>query len=360
MAAVTVFLSTALGLSCVEVFFRLFYPQPVGASYRGWSNVPVHTPNFDFSNATSEFQMHTHFNSMGLRDREYSRKKPPNTYRILVLGDSITAALEVADSEVYTEILEASLNTPASATHCEVINAGISGFGTGDELRMFDYLGEILEPDLVIVQFSLINDLSENVYCRFYRVEGGRPVELYVPATTLPARIEEFLGRHSHLAQYIRMRVHGTWGEKGELLRHIAEHKERFHAFLYKNAGTAADFETGWQITFTYLDELQRRASRIGARTLLMVRPLDPDIQGVRKSSYPRDLLEAQAKAKGILFLDLTPAFVAKSKGNVHKYRFRNDSHWTPVGHRWAAEGLYQFIEEGVLGPTLEKHVPLP
>src|SRR5690606_14955859 len=129
-----------------------------------------------FHYETSEFEVSTTFNSWGLRDREYDRVKPPSTFRILVLGDSISEALQVQDEEVYTEILEADLNNSTSETRYEVINAAMSGFGTGDELQMLKYLGLDLAPDAVLLQMSLINDLSENLFCRWFSVEEGRVV----------------------------------------------------------------------------------------------------------------------------------------------------------------------------------------
>ena len=51
-------------------------------------------------------------NTKGLRDREYNSKKPKNTFRILVLGDSFTFGSCVEENETYPKVLENFLNTP--------------------------------------------------------------------------------------------------------------------------------------------------------------------------------------------------------------------------------------------------------
>jgi len=341
----TLLLLLLLGLGVSEAALRIFFPQPLGVSYTGAGELPIHTPDYDFHYMTDEFDIHTHFNSMGLRDREYASKKPPHTYRILVLGDSITEALQVEDREVYTEILEASLNTPASATRYEVINAGVSGYGAGDELKMYELLGASLDPDLVVVQVSLINDLSEDLFCRWYRVEDGRIFPIEEASGGPESRFEEFLGRHSHVAQILRHGFYVYFGKKSKRLKGIAAHKEKYHAFLYAGRGSEADFSSDWKVTFAYLEELHERVTQSGARFLLLIRPLDPDVQGLRKSEYPRNLIRAFCEERGIEILDLTPAFAEKSGGDISRVRFKKDSHWIPQAHRWAAESLYERVQ---------------
>ena len=45
-------------------------------------------------------------NSMGVRDREYDKKKPENTYRIIGLGDSVTFGANIDENETFLNILE--------------------------------------------------------------------------------------------------------------------------------------------------------------------------------------------------------------------------------------------------------------
>ncbi|MCA9425737.1 MAG: hypothetical protein KC994_11715 [Candidatus Omnitrophica bacterium] len=348
MALATIALSIVITLTVaflfLEITLRRFFPQPLGISYRSEMSIPVHTPNYTLHRKEPEFEITTTFNSLGLRDREYPIEKPAETERILVLGDSITAALQVADEEVYTEILEASLNRPESATHYEVINAGISGFGQGDELKMFEYVGKKLKPDIVLVQMSPINDLSENLYCRWYEIRDGKVHSLADIQPNWAVRLEEFLGRHSHFVQFLRGRLHAYFGDQGEHFQKIADHKRRYHDYLYANNGNKEDFAKDWDVTFAYLDELEERVEEGGAKFGVAIRPLDPDVQGIREDPYPRDLIIEHCQKHGVPWLDLTQPFRERAEGDLYRLRFRGDSHWRPEGHEWAAEEILQFL----------------
>lgn len=352
MAAITVLGSIAIVLTALEWTVRTFFPQPLGISYRSEMALPVHTPDHTMHRKTEEFEMTTTFNSLGLRDREIQVPKPEDVYRILVLGDSITAALEVDDEEVYTEILEASLNTPPSTTRFEVVNAGVSGFGQGDQLRMLKHLGEKVRPDWVLVQMSPINDLSENLFCRWYRVEQGKVVTLAEIPPGLAVRFEEWLGRHSQLAQWVRVRLHQMFGGRAEHFQRIETHKRIYHDFIYGAGGSEQDFEEDWKTTFAYLDALHVRSGELGAGFGVMIRPLDPDAAGTRNDPYPTNLILEYCRNNGIPCLDLTPTFRERANGDIHKFRFVDDSHWRPEGHRWAGEALLSFLGPEVGIPT--------
>ncbi|PYQ23833.1 MAG: hypothetical protein DMF81_07510 [Acidobacteria bacterium] len=55
-----------------------------------------------------------HFNSHGFRDYERTWEKPPNTYRILVLGDSYVEAFQVPLERAFPALLEVRLNAAGS------------------------------------------------------------------------------------------------------------------------------------------------------------------------------------------------------------------------------------------------------
>jgi lysophospholipase L1-like esterase len=347
MGLVTIVVGLLAVLAVLEIGLRLFYPQPIGVSSHETGGIPLHTPNYDFHYKTDEFDIRTRFNSMGLRDKDYSLEKPDGIYRIVVLGDSITEALQVKDDEVYTEVLEASLNAVENATTYEVLNLGMSGFGTADQLALWSDLGERLEADSVIVQMSLINDLSESLYCRWLRIdEEGQILPRQEFAKGWMGGLGEFVGRYSHLAQLLRHALRSQFGSNADRLEHIDEHKERYHALLYANKGSEFDFRDDWETTFLYLRKLRERVIRSDAGFLLLVRPLDPDVEGARDSLYPRDILFEFCGREEIEYLDLTPIFAEKSGGDILQVRFKIDSHWIPQAHRWAAESLLERFKD--------------
>jgi hypothetical protein len=117
--------------------------QRLAAGYDGWfAGVPVH------------------INSLELRDaREYALAKKPNTFRILVLGDSVTFGH--GSVHTYPELLEARLRAWRPEVDWQVWNAAVPGYNTSQELAHLLEVGGTFQPDLVIVGF-FENDLTDN------------------------------------------------------------------------------------------------------------------------------------------------------------------------------------------------------
>ncbi|MCA1629134.1 MAG: SGNH/GDSL hydrolase family protein [Acidobacteria bacterium] len=111
-----------------------------------------------------EGESYVQINSDGLRDREHSRRKPPDTFRVALLGDSYAEALQVPADAAFWRVLEANLRAcPAvGGREVEVINFGVSGYGTAQELltlrgKVWDYA-----PDLVMLAVTTNNDITDN------------------------------------------------------------------------------------------------------------------------------------------------------------------------------------------------------
>ena len=139
--------------------------QRLAAGYDGWfAGVPVH------------------INNLELRDtREYDLAKKPNTFRILVLGDSVTFGH--GSVHAYPELLEARLKTWRPDVDWQVWNAGVPGYNTSQELAHLLEVGRAFQPDLVIVGF-FENDLTDNQPLR----TPGRARRLATSALSLARR----------------------------------------------------------------------------------------------------------------------------------------------------------------------------
>jgi hypothetical protein len=172
-------------LLLAEVALRAFgisYPASgafLRADYdRGWS----HKTSVTFLNPLDGRRIYATFNRYGMHDRrEYPLAKPARTFRIAVIGDSFTEALQVPQEKNFCSVAEHTL-ARCGALHgrrVEVLNFGVLGYSTGQELIT---LRRILQwsPDLLIAQFY-INDLADNTrlsdnWARKYGwSEGPRP-----------------------------------------------------------------------------------------------------------------------------------------------------------------------------------------
>lgn len=94
-------------------------------------------------------------NSHGWRDGEHPLRKPPGVCRALLLGDSFAFGLFVDDGERMSDLLAKGLD------RLEVINMGITGFGTDQELRALETAGFDYSPDILILLAFPENDLDD-------------------------------------------------------------------------------------------------------------------------------------------------------------------------------------------------------
>lgn len=120
----------------------------------GWRNIP------NWSATTNGYPLT--INSQGLRGREYPYQKSKGTKRILVLGDSFAWGYGVADGAIFTDTLEDLLNESSSSIAYEVINTGVSGWGTDQELLFLQQEGFDYSPDVVVLAFFIVNDIQNN------------------------------------------------------------------------------------------------------------------------------------------------------------------------------------------------------
>lgn len=164
-------------------------------------------------------------NRHGWRDRERGLDKPPGVYRVLVVGDSNVFGLIAPGPAVFTRVLEDRFRAEGKAV--EVLNMGISNWGTDQELEALRREGLAYRPDLVIFHFST-NDLDDNLrQARGFK--HGRRIPFYMELAgddavrhdnpryrlSLGVRIKEWFLRHSEVAK----RVYLAWRNLGEALK---------------------------------------------------------------------------------------------------------------------------------------------
>jgi hypothetical protein len=155
--------SVFVALLIVEVFLRVI----------GFTNLNPYTVDKDVGFSLrpraegwwrGEGITYIKINSDGLRDREHTKAKPPETLRIAVLGDSFTEASDVEMNDAWWAVMEQRLAgcNALAGRKIEVINFGVSGFSTARELitlrtRVWQYA-----PDVIVLNFTTINDIKDN------------------------------------------------------------------------------------------------------------------------------------------------------------------------------------------------------
>jgi hypothetical protein len=157
----------------LELMVRLLFPQNLNYTMFDKNLMFKQVPNLEFRYFWIEFDNQIKFNSKGLRDFEYLYEKDGNTYRILMLGSSLLEGLQVEMNETFPKILEKRLNDRRNSnTKYEVINTGVGGYGTENELLYFEIEGLKYNPDMVILTVPL-RDIDTNLLSPLTNVENG-------------------------------------------------------------------------------------------------------------------------------------------------------------------------------------------
>jgi lysophospholipase L1-like esterase len=151
-------LALVLGLSALlgELAVRLLVPSSrwrlVDATddwrvdtQLGWT----HQPNLDVSTVSDQFGWQIVFqtNPDGVQPSSARRAKAPGVLRIMLFGDSVVVGRSVPEPDRVHRQLEAAFR--ARGRRVEVINAGVQGYSTDQELLLMKRLLPLYSPDLV-------------------------------------------------------------------------------------------------------------------------------------------------------------------------------------------------------------------
>jgi lysophospholipase L1-like esterase len=103
-------------------------------------------------------------NSDGWRDIERPKAKPPGVVRIAVLGDSFIEAIQVARQDTFPARLQEELASCEAFGNrpVEVLNFGVSSYGTAQELLTLRRRASEYSPDVVVLAFLPSNDVRNN------------------------------------------------------------------------------------------------------------------------------------------------------------------------------------------------------
>jgi lysophospholipase L1-like esterase len=166
---------------------------------------------------TPDKQVAIKINGKGLRGREFPYEKPEGVKRIIVLGDSVAFGHGLEEQDSLPSVLQQRL-----PEGYEVINAGVTGYGTDQEYLFYEKELSKYQFDLLIVVLSS-GDISDNS-CSvrnssnkpYFRLEGGElklfnvPVPENVPVEEAFFRdkpVRRFLFKNSALFRFVFYRL---------------------------------------------------------------------------------------------------------------------------------------------------------
>ncbi len=377
-------LSVVVGLMIVEAGLRVFgFHFQSSCQTRdpalGWAL----RPNSLCWNAEGETEFAV--NSVGFHDRERQVKKPPNTYRVAVLGDSFVETAQAPVGETFLAQVEHGLpGCPALGSRgVEILNFGISGYGQAQELLMLRTHVWQYEPDMVILSVYFGNDLFDNYRPLDLIPPGMRPYFVYRGDRLVPD--DSFRESRSLTPWRIRLAnflVEVLSRSRLVLLLNTVRFAVRdpYTKSMKRNAigGVPANYSTiwpyvppshhhhqeAWKVTEGLILEMAHEVKANGAGflvvTMPMARQVDPDLDarlafqhefGLDSLYYPDERLRALAGRNGIPFLSLYGPLGAEAE-REHKFvtggkdAVRGEGHLNRIGERVVAEVLTRYLCE--------------
>lgn len=315
-------------------------------SMLGWKNAP--------SRSGIDADISVSINSHGLRGPERSWEKPQNTRRIVVLGDSFTFGLGVSDEKTYPFVLEKLL--AEYSPPYEVLNMGVSDYGTDLEYLAFRRDGVRYSPDIVILAFYARNDFDDIV--AFHRSVRGKPVivdeslrPVHVPAPFFvrppgsQGRFVHPLGLVDSSALYrlvfFSSVLSPTSSDVLAKLQLCRVTEEPDQVYQGSRADLAVAIVGG---IFGICDDLGCPLVVMKFGAFLSERPSELD------DEFSRKLVE---RLPEVHFLDVDQAFAERNdSARSLVLALGKDSHWNAFGNAQVAEILHQFLRDrGLLNP---------
>ena len=356
-----------IGLLVLEGVCRLFYPKPHIFYHESALYGLEFTPNDEgwYSMPPDAIRNKVIINSKGLRDVEHSYDKPNDVTRILILGDSYAAALEIPLEETFPRIMESILNEQGS-DYFEVINGSAAARSTIEEYRFYKNEGYKYHPDLVILAFAISNDLrlggSINVELKKRELNVDTKREINNVKARLLKRIKSLMANQSRLYYVVGNTLPGAFPGLAKLLRNAELLSRPTSRDLYIYAEKYPPFvEARWGITFELISNLNNRVKADGARFAVLIIPnqfqiftkdwdqllnFNPEMRSFGWDlEKPNKILDKRLKESNLPFLDLLPFFRQQYRESGKRLYLRIDNHFNKRGHQLTAHLLSNWLK---------------
>jgi hypothetical protein len=369
LTALPVLLEIALRLTHVQFEPQLYTgDRELGWKLRAGTSGVVSIENRQF----------VQVNSHGFRDRDRSYEKPPDTIRIAVLGNSWTEALQVPLEKTYVAVLEQKLAELGcfAPKHVEVLNFGVAGYSTAQELMLLHQEVWKYHPDIVLLAFYPARDIANNArelnnavnpeQSPYYVYRQSELVldDSFQSVPDLEQRQILFQNLHYHLSRRVvllqAISAMQRFGRTQFAMRGVREKAEKvgMDNLEYAIYSPPVDpvMQNAWRVTeglFLLLrDEVKSHGAEFRIVTLATRPQVIPDRTkrtelmrklGVADFSYSDERIRLFGRQGGISVTNLSTALSEYAETHqIYLNGFRSSNygtgHWNEAGHKLAAE----------------------
>jgi len=362
-----------------------------------------------------EFSVVVKINSHGLRDVEHEYAKPPGVFRILLLGDSYMEAVQVQLEQIFPRLLEQMLHAGgrrvevinASAadwgTDNELVYLREEGFKYSPDLVLLAFTtANDVRNNSVVLNLRVP---TPNPYKPTFTMNTQGALEFHPMPSLPPSLPPPPWWQHVRVATFFVNRLGHRFGigAPPPLPPAAAPPDAAALASLPAIPPAAAAAPAGaapaaappsipaattpvvpnvptdmlvyaspplpevvgaWAVTKALILELKAEAQRRGAAFAMfsvngpwahydeywqLMTMKDPTVRKTWNRRAPSDEFARFCTEKGIPCLDTFEEFEAKKAADPLYFRF--DPHWTPAGHRLAADTVARFLIDSRLVP---------
>ena len=357
----------------LELSIRIFLPQTLNIYKYNKDYVFEFRPRAELNYVRGEFSQQIKFNSEGFRDKERDYfSKNETIYRIAFLGDSFVSALEVSEENRTSNILEKELNKQFNSSKnikvkFEVLNLGINGYSTEQELLQLEKKIINYNPDLIILNYYIGNDQIDNYERKIFEFKEGKLSvnQNRIFSQRWPRSIFYFLTGKSHLISLIfnnYQRIISYFNHSASDIRKevgAGSGKEFIELSILKNETEMS--KTIWQKTELLLKNISSFAEEKDKKFVVIIIPdriqeNEKDLKYLLSANNfsesdidierPQKTLTGFFEKEKINYLDLLPVLKNKSS-EIH---YGEDFHWNEKGHKLVAEKILQkLINESII-----------
>jgi hypothetical protein len=330
-----------------EVLLRIFLPNRIASAGKerdffcqfdptlGWAPVP----NLTARHERDGFSVIVHQNAWGLRASDSIQPGRQSTQRrILVLGDSYVWGYGVEQSQMMTA-------PEVHQSPTELINLGVSGYGTDQEYLLYARLGVKFDVDEVVLVFTPYNDVEENLSSQqydhfkpFFVLEGGRLV-LHTEHAQ-PSGLHTFVNHlrfHSEVINVFdgAIRNLSNWMK----LRRIKGAEQPVGRPLTKNDITMRDRD-GVTLSLEIMAALHDSVASKGSKFSVIFVPYKPHVLQNNSDNHPLvPLLAHGLAALGITYYEPYGLFLEANRKGISPFNVA-DNHFSPEGNALFARVL--------------------
>lgn len=302
-------------------------------------------------------------NGYGIRGGEIAVPKPAGVFRILCLGDHLTFAPDVPESETFCARLQELLQS-RSRLRIEVINAGVPGYCPLLSCLQVKHSLLSLQPDVLLLNFDMSDVADDHAFRRHTHLdrEGGVLACPHPDLEPRPSRKPPGWDDRLLLARWLKQR--SDWLSDGPSVEDRGDigSRQGRYAWLKDNP---PDWSTYIQQALSPIEELGATADSIYARLIVAAcccpwqvspRACSAEVRtrfgiaanAMYHSRAPFDLLGAWLGRRGIAFCDTSPGF--QNAPSPEELFLREAPRFSAAGHELYARQLAQFLMERIPG----------